>query len=142
MCFDNRDRIRTGPPQIARHQMESEQAASMMPHLQFPEPRLLPHVVSDRAKNASHDVWAALPKSSTDASVGFEDITFARLNYAITRVVCWLQATLGPHDLLPPKALAYIGPPDARYIILTIAAIKAGSKVYFVCNFPTHMVQG
>ncbi|KAK5467525.1 hypothetical protein LTS15_000498 [Exophiala xenobiotica] len=33
---------------------------------------------------------------------------------------------------MPPKALAYIGPPDARYIVLTIAAIKTGSKILFL----------
>ena len=75
-------------------------------------------------KNAPKSIWAAIPKSPTDASVGYEDITFARFNYAITRAARWLLETLGPQDSRPPKALAYIGPPDTRYIIFTIAAIK------------------
>ena len=114
--------------------MESKQGAGGIPPV--PEPRLIPHVVSERAKNAPYSLWAAIPKSPTDASMGFEDITFARLNYAITRAARWLQETLGPQDPLPPKALAYIGPPDARYIVLTIAAIKTGSKVCFIGDSP------
>jgi hypothetical protein len=110
--------------------MESKQGAGRIPPI--PEPRLIPHVVSVRAKQAPHSIWASIPKSPTDASVGFEDITFARLNYAVTRAARWLQETFGPPDSLSPKALAYIGPPDTRYIILTIAAIKTGSQVCFV----------
>lgn len=96
-------------------------------------------VVSERAKNAPQSIWASIPKSPTDASIGFEDITFARLNYAVTRAARWMQQTLGQQDSLPPKALAYIGPPDTRYIILTIAAIKTGSKVCFIGDFLASM---
>lgn len=60
--------------------------------------------------------------------MGYEDVTFARLNYAITRAAHWLQDALENQDSLPSKALAYIGPPDTRYIIFTIAAIKTGYK--------------
>ena len=95
----------------------------------FPQPRLIPHVVSERARNEPQSIWASIAKSPTDTSVGYEDINFARLNYAVTRAARWLQKTLGRQDSLPVKALAYLGPPDTRYIILTIAAIKTGFKV-------------
>ena len=117
--------------------MENKQGAGAIPPI--PEPRLIPTMVSERAKNAPQSIWASIPKSQTDASIGFEDITFARLNYAVTRAARWMQKTLGPQDSLPPKALAYIGPPDTRYIILTIAAIKTGSKVCFIGDFPASM---
>jgi hypothetical protein len=98
----------------------------------IPEPRLVPHVVSERAKNAPQSIWASIPKSPTEASAGFEDITFARLNYAVTRAAHWLQETIRSQDSLPFEALAYMGPPDTRYIVFTIAAIKTGFKVCFV----------
>jgi hypothetical protein len=110
--------------------MESKQGAGGAPPV--PEPRLIPHVVSERAKNAPQSIWASIPISPTDASAGFEDVTFARFNYAVTRAAHWLQETLGPQDSLPPKALAYIGPPDTRYIVFIIAAIKTGFKVCFI----------
>jgi hypothetical protein len=120
--------------------MEDKQGAGEM--LSIPEPRLIATVISERAKNSPQSIWASIPKSPTDASIGFEDITFARFNYAITRAAQWLQKTLGPQDSLPPKALAYIGPPDTRYIILTIAAIKTGSKVCIFDCFLTFIGQG
>ena len=110
--------------------MESKQEANGTPPI--PQPRLIPDVVSERAKNAPKSIWAAIPKSPTDASVGYEDITFARFNYGITRAARWLLETLGPQDPRPSQALAYIGPPDTRYIIFTIAAIKTGFQVCFI----------
>lgn len=95
-------------------------------HLQ---PRLIPHVVSKHAEETPDKTWASIPKSPTDASAGYDDISFARLNYAVTRAVHWLQRTIEPHKAGTFEALAYIGPPDTRYIIFTIAAIKAGFQV-------------
>lgn len=105
----------------------------------FPEPRLIPTVVSERAKNEPQKVWASIPRSPTNASDGFEDITFARLNYAVTRAARWMQKTLGSQESSPHRPLAYIGPPDTRYITLTIAAIKTGFKVFFVNGFSKSM---
>lgn len=113
--------------------MENNEGIGAVPPM--PQPRLIPNVVSERAKNEPQGIWASIPKSSTDASVGFEDITFARLNYAVTRAARWMQQTLGLPDSQLHKTLAYIGPPDTRYIILTIAAIKTGFKVCFVSDF-------
>ena len=91
-------------------------------------------MVSERARNEPQSIWASIAKSPTDTSAGYEDVTFARLNYAVTRAARWLRKTLDPQDSLPPEALAYLGPPDTRYIIFTIAAIKTGFKVCFDGN--------
>lgn len=97
---------------------------------EIPQPRLIPHVISDRANKAPDSIWASIPLSLNDASTGYEDVTFARLNFAITRASHWLQDTVRDGTKLPGcKALAYMGPPDTRYIILTVAAIKTGYKV-------------
>lgn len=108
-------------------EMEDKQRLGVTASL--PGPRLIPHVVSERAEKEPQSTWASIPKSPTDASAGYEDITFARLNYAITRAARWLHETIGPQNLRPSEPLAYIGSPDTRYIILTIAAIKVRSQV-------------
>ena len=92
-------------------------------------PRLIPHVVSEHAKNTPQKIWGSLPKSQSDASQGYEDITFTRLNYAISRAAQWLVENVEPQRSRPFEALAYLGPPDSRYVILAIAAIKAGFQV-------------
>ncbi|EME39170.1 hypothetical protein DOTSEDRAFT_75048, partial [Dothistroma septosporum NZE10] len=98
-------------------------------------PRLIPHVVSDRAKQRPQQIWAAIPKNPVDASAGYEEVTFARLNYAVTRAAQWMQETLDdrpPSKVPRAEPLAYIGPPDTRYIIFTIAAIKAGFTMLYL----------
>lgn len=95
----------------------------------IPEPRLIPHVVSEHARHRPQKIWGSLPNHPSDASRGYEDITFARLNYAISRAAIWMQETIEPQRSRPYEALAYLGPPDSRYIVLAIAAIKAGFQV-------------
>lgn len=92
-------------------------------------PRLIPHVVSTRASESPDKIWASIPISSTGASAGYKDITFAQLNSAVTRAVRWLRENIEPHRSKEFEPLAYIGSPDARYIVFTIAAIKAGFQV-------------
>lgn len=95
----------------------------------MPQPRLVPHVVSNQAAHSPEKIWGSLPKSDSDVSQGYEDITFARLNYAISRACKWLMEAVEPHRKAKFEPLAYIGPPDSRYIILAIAAIKTGFQV-------------
>ena len=95
----------------------------------LPQPRLLPHVVSGHAERHPQKVWAALPKVPSDASKGYQDVTFAQLNYAISRATNWLLETFRATQTRKFEALAYMGPPDSRYVIFAIAAIKAGVQV-------------
>ena len=106
---------------------------------ELPQPRLLPHVVSQLAKNQPEKVWAALPISPASTSEGYEDISFARLNYAISRAAGWLVETFDVTDPNGFDALAYLGPPDSRYVIFAIAAIKSGFQV-LLCHFIYDMV--
>ena len=96
----------------------------------IPEPRLIPQVVSNTARATPEKIWGALPRSDSDVSQGYEDITFARLNYAVTRACKWLLDNVEPHRRTKFEPLAYTGPPDSRYIILAIAAIKTGFQVW------------
>ena len=95
----------------------------------MPQPRLIPHVVSHHAAHDPSKIWGSLPNSDSDVSQGYEDITFARLNYAISRACRWLIEVIEPQRSTKFEPLAYIGPPDSRYIILAIAAIKTGFQV-------------
>ena len=101
----------------------SDDAAGM------PQPRLIPHVISERAKSTPQKIWASLPISPSDASQGYEDISFARLNYAVSRAAEWLVENIEQHKAKQFEALAYMGPPDSRYVIFAVAAIKAGFQV-------------
>ncbi|KAF2481573.1 hypothetical protein BDY17DRAFT_326254 [Neohortaea acidophila] len=98
----------------------------------LPAPRIIAHVVSDHVKNNPHKVWGASPRSRTDPAEGYEDISFARLNYAISRAAQWMQETIEPHRDKEHEALAYIGEPDTRYIVLAIAALKVGFQMLFL----------
>ena len=95
----------------------------------IPQPRLIPHVVSEHAKNTPQKIWGSVPKSPSNASEGYEDITFGQLNYAVTRAARWMQKLIEPQRSMGFEALAYLGPPDTRYIIFTIASIKVGFQV-------------
>ena len=103
---------------------------------EIPQPRLIPHVISSHARLNPEKTWGSLPIDASDASKGYEDISFARLNYAISRAAEWMIETIEQQRSSKFEALAYIGPPDARYIILAVAAIKAGFQVSVSCLEP------
>lgn len=98
---------------------------------ELPEPRLIPHVISSHARLNPDKTWGSIPISASTASQGYEDVSFARLNYAISRAAEWMVQSIEPDRCVKFEALAYIGPPDARYIILAVAAIKAGFQVSY-----------
>ena len=99
------------------------------------QPRLIPHVISEHAKNTPQRIWGSLPRHPSDASQGYEDITFVRFNYAISRAATWLVKKVVPQKSRTFEALAYLGPPDSRYIIFTVAAIKVGFQVGHIYPF-------
>src|ERR1700743_2575845 len=99
------------------------------------QPRLIPHVVTEHARKTPDKIWASIPNSPHDATQGYKDITYAQLNSAVTRAARWLQDHIEPQRAMKHEALAYIGSPDSRYIIFTIAAIKAGFQVRIQSHF-------
>ncbi|KAF9890498.1 hypothetical protein FE257_005903 [Aspergillus nanangensis] len=98
----------------------------------LPKPRLLPDVVSEKASQTPDHVWASIPWSAADVSEGYEDITFKRLAHAVDRAAWWLHENMEPIQQRPHETLAYLGPPDSRYMILTLASIKAGFQLLFL----------
>lgn len=88
--------------------------------------RLLNAVVDERAANGHERPYASIPKSST-VSDGFRDISYATLANAVNRCAHWLVESFGkPGD---KNTIAYIGPSDMRYQLLSLGAVKSGHVV-------------
>ncbi|KIW87610.1 uncharacterized protein Z519_11935 [Cladophialophora bantiana CBS 173.52] len=98
----------------------------------LPLPRLLLNLVSDRASTEPNKIWGSIPISSQTTGAGYEDISYRRFNYAIDRAAWWMHNVIGPHRLRPFEPLAYLGPPDTRYIVFSLAAIKAGFQMLYL----------
>ncbi|KAI1735225.1 acetyl-CoA synthetase-like protein [Xylaria scruposa] len=62
---------------------------------------------------------------------GFEDITYKTIANAVNRCAHWLKQTLGTDQ---PRVFCYLGPIDLRYIILVLAAPKAGHTAFFTSH--------
>lgn len=85
--------------------------------------RLLPQIVNDLAASDPNGTWLSVP-SRSQSTDEFMDISYNQLANAVNRAAWWINTcakTLPSHH-----TLAYIGPTDSRYLILIIAAAKAG----------------
>ena len=87
--------------------------------------RLIPHLIDDIAHNNPSRTFCSLAKSG-DISDGFQDVSYGAFANAINRLAWWIEENLGKTSTF--ETLSYIGPPDLRYIVLTIAAQKTGYK--------------
>ena len=93
--------------------------------------RLIPQLIDERAEsNPQGSVWS-VPKSSNLAD-GFRDISYGQVARAINKAAWWIDEHIGKSTTF--ENLAYIGPPDLRYSILTIAAQKTGHTVSRTCR--------
>lgn len=102
-----------------------------MAHLDFnPCNTLLPETVVHYAETQPDKIYAHYRMSAKGDNEGYRKITYRSLANAIDGAARWLYEELGPGE---GEILAYIGPNDARYPILTLGAVKAG---YCVCEMP------
>ena len=93
--------------------------------------RLIPQLIDERAEsNPQGSIWS-VPKSSNLAD-GFRDISYGQVARAINKAAWWIDEHIGKSTTF--EKLAYIGPPDLRYSILTIAAQKTGHTVSRTCK--------
>ena len=88
--------------------------------------RLIPQLIDERARSRPQDPVWSVPDSSNLAD-GFRDISYAQVARAINRAAWWIHENIGKSTTF--ETLAYIGPPDLRYAISTIAAQKTGHTV-------------
>ncbi|CCD55192.1 similar to NRPS-like enzyme [Botrytis cinerea T4] len=89
--------------------------------------RLIAHYIHQTAIDEPHRVCISRPLTS-EPHDGFEDITFSQLDKAIDVASNWVEKHAGIGEDF--DCIAYIGPHDLRYILLMIAAIKTGHKLF------------
>lgn len=89
----------------------------------------MPHIIDDRARETPGQLFAAFPKSSRIED-GFQDVTYGQFANAINACAWWIEQEIGKG--VDFQTLAYIGPSDLRYAILTVGALKTGHKVSYM----------
>lgn len=74
-----------------------------------------------------HRPWASVPFDDDDLSKGYEDITYDVLANAVNKLAWFIDSCIGrPTNF---ETVAYIGRPDLRYQIMTLAVSKTQYKV-------------
>ncbi|KAI1268957.1 hypothetical protein F5Y18DRAFT_414912 [Xylariaceae sp. FL1019] len=102
--------------------------------------RLLPHVVDDLASKKPNKECFSIPRSS-DPKDGWRPITFSAYAAAIDHLSHSIIEQCGTPEPNTFPTLAYIGPNDARYVVLFIAAMKTGYKALFISPRNSHEAQ-
>lgn len=96
----------------------------------YPEERagrvLIPHVIDDLAHEEPDRILYEFPQAAETIHT-YRSVSAAAFANAINRASWFLERSLGKGANF--ETLGYVGPGDLRYIILTVAAIKAGYKV-------------
>ncbi|KAI1323489.1 hypothetical protein F5Y16DRAFT_383703 [Xylariaceae sp. FL0255] len=102
--------------------------------------RLLPHIIDDIASNDPQREAFMSPRSSNPDD-GWEITTYAAYTNAINRCAWDIINKYGgpPKDQFP--AIAYIGPQDARYLVIVAAAMKAGYQALLISTRNTQEAQ-
>ncbi|KAI1173253.1 hypothetical protein F4777DRAFT_589987 [Nemania sp. FL0916] len=93
--------------------------------------RLLPHIVDAIAQSDPQRECFAIPRSS-DPKDGWKPITFKQYANAINHVARRIIENCGVPEPDTFPTIAYIGPNDARYVVMTLASVKAGYKAFFI----------
>ncbi|KAI0543404.1 hypothetical protein F4679DRAFT_568949 [Xylaria curta] len=102
--------------------------------------RLLPHVVDDHASKKPDQECFSIPRTSNPED-GWIPITYKAYATAINSLSHSIINQLGHPDRDTFPTLAYIGPNDARYVVLFIAAMKTGYKALFISPRNSHEAQ-
>jgi len=88
--------------------------------------RLLPQVLDDLAASKPERIYASLPKTF-NLKDGFRDVTVLQISRAVNAIAWWLEKEIGRSSTF--ETVSYLGPPDIRYAIVFLAAVKCGYKV-------------
>ncbi|KAI5925271.1 acetyl-CoA synthetase-like protein [Camillea tinctor] len=92
--------------------------------------RLPPALLDEIATKDPDRVLYSIPKTN-NMQDGFQDITSKIAANAVNRCAHWLKQTLGADK---SRVFCYLGPLDLRYIILVMAAPKAGHTAFFTSH--------
>lgn len=92
--------------------------------------RLMSHLIDERAATNHEQPFATIPRSN-DVANGFEDVSYTRLANAVNRAAYWLYDKFGHPERVDIDIVMYIGPPDLRYQILALGAVKSHHVMFF-----------
>ncbi|KAH8810616.1 hypothetical protein F5884DRAFT_257643 [Xylogone sp. PMI_703] len=98
---------------------------------------LIPHAIDDLGRDEPDRILYEFPRHN-DLTQGFQSVSAGVFANAINRAAWYLEDSLGKGVNF--ETLGYIGPGDLRYLILTVAAIKAGYKMLFTS--PRNSLEG
>jgi thioester reductase-like protein/acyl-coenzyme A synthetase/AMP-(fatty) acid ligase len=90
--------------------------------------QLLPTVIDDRAKSDPHGAFTKVPILNIYDN-GYQVVTNANLATAVDYVAGLINSEFGQSE--DHECIAYLGLSDLRYIIVLLAGIKAGFKLFF-----------
>ncbi|OHF03049.1 male sterility protein [Colletotrichum orchidophilum] len=93
--------------------------------------RTFPSIIDERAAHQPNRTCFSTPRTS-DPRDGWRDVTYKEFANAVNYTARFILDNYGVPAPNTFPTIAYIGPNDARYCIMTVAAIKAGYKALFV----------
>ncbi|KAI0815480.1 acetyl-CoA synthetase-like protein [Xylaria sp. FL0064] len=112
----------------------SPEIVNSQPESQTPPPqcgqRLPPVLLDEIAASDPERVLYSIAKTD-NMQDGFKDINYKTVANAVNRCAHWLKQTLGTGQA---RIFCYLGPIDLRYIILVMAASKAGHTAFFTSH--------
>lgn len=90
--------------------------------------RLAPHIIEQRAQETPDGEAFSIPRSDNPQD-GWRPISWKEYNNSINLVAHKIIEECGEPSPGTFPTIAYLGGNDARYVVMVIAAIKAGFKV-------------
>jgi acyl-coenzyme A synthetase/AMP-(fatty) acid ligase len=90
--------------------------------------RLIPHVIDDIAHEDPLREAFQFPRTDNPKD-GWRSLTFKEYANAINRCAWMIVKTCGEAAENSFPTIAYIGPQDARYVVMIFAAVKVGYRV-------------
>lgn len=106
--------------------IEPDEAMPEEAHMKYGH-RLIPSLIDEKASSAPDETYCYLPRTARIED-GFQSINYRHFSNAINACSWWIEAEIGKSDNF--ATLAYLGPSDLRNILIIVAAIKTGHKVF------------
>ncbi len=106
--------------------IEPDEAMPEEAHMEYGH-RLIPSLIDEKASVAPDEIYCYIPRTARIED-GFHSISYRRFSNAINACSYWIEAEIGKSENF--ATLAYLGPSDLRNILIIVAAVKTGHKVF------------
>ncbi|KAI1801790.1 acetyl-CoA synthetase-like protein [Daldinia bambusicola] len=103
------------------------------------EYRLVPNIIDNVAKEDPEREAFLIPRSDNPKD-GWKSITFREYANAVNQIAHKIVEKCGTPSPGSFPTIAYVGPNDARYVVLLVSAVKAGYKALFIS--PRNSLEG